>query len=147
MSQPLSSVKDYRAYASRLAQLGPWVDQAIANMREGIKRGIVHPKPVMTSALPQFKQLVAASTEASIYYTPVKNFPAAFSDADKRALTKLYGDAVGGKRRIVGKLGRVEPLRADAGLQDAWDFNPEISPDGRMLLFTSLRPGGHGLGG
>jgi uncharacterized protein (DUF885 family) len=96
-AQPLSTVKDYRAYASRLAQLGPWVDQAIANMREGIKRGIVHPKSVMTSALPQFKQLVATSTESSIYYTPVKNFPAAFSDADKRSLTKLYGDAIGGK--------------------------------------------------
>ena len=96
-AQPLSSVKDYRAYASRLAQLGPWVDQAIANMREGIKRGIVHPKSVMTSALPQFRQLVAASTEESIYYTPVKNFPAGFSDADKRSLTKLYADTVGGK--------------------------------------------------
>ena len=96
-AQPLATTKDYRAYASRLAQLGPWVDQAIANMREGIKRGIVHPKSVMTSALPQFKQLVAASPEASIYYTPVKNFPANFSDADKRALTKLYGDVVKGK--------------------------------------------------
>ena len=96
-AQPLSSVKDYRAYASRLAQLGPWIDQAIANMREGIKRGIVHPKSVMSSALPQFKQLVAGSTEESIYYTPVKNFPAGFSDADKRSLTKLYGDTIGGK--------------------------------------------------
>ena len=96
-AQPLASVKDYRAYASRLDQLGPWVDQAIANMREGIKRGIVHPKPVMTSALPQFRQLVAGSPEASIYYSPVKNFPAGFSSADKRSLTKLYGDIIGGK--------------------------------------------------
>lgn len=96
-AQPLSSVKDYRAYASRLAQLGPWVDQAIANMREGIKRGIVHPKPVMASALPQFRQLVAASPEDSIYYTPVKNFPAGFSSDDKRQLTKLYADTIGGK--------------------------------------------------
>lgn len=94
-AQPLATTQDYRAYASRLAQLGPWVDQAIANMREGIKRGIVHPRPVMLSALPQFKQLVAQTPEASIYYTPVKNFPASFSDADKRALTKLYGDAIG----------------------------------------------------
>ncbi|WP_312551734.1 DUF885 domain-containing protein [Massilia sp.] len=96
-AQPLASVKDYRAYASRLEQLGPWVDQTIANMREGIKRGIVHPKPVMTSALPQFRQLVAGSPEASIYYAPMKNFPAGFSDADKRSLTKLYGDIIGGK--------------------------------------------------
>jgi Tol biopolymer transport system component len=27
-----------------------------------------------------------------------------------------------------------------------WEFNPEISSDGRMLVFTSLRPGGHGYG-
>lgn len=96
-AQPLTSVKDYRAYASRLDQLGPWIDQAIANMREGIKRGIVHPKSVMSSALPQFRQLVASSPDASIYYSPVKNFPAGFSDADKRSLTKLYGDIIGAK--------------------------------------------------
>jgi hypothetical protein len=35
---------------------------------------------------------------------------------------------------------------AGGGLQDAWDFNPEISVDGRTLVFTSLRPGGYGLG-
>ena len=35
---------------------------------------------------------------------------------------------------------------AGGGLQDAWEFNPEISADGRTLIFTSLRPGGHGLG-
>jgi hypothetical protein len=35
---------------------------------------------------------------------------------------------------------------ADPNLQASWNFNPEISPDGRMLLFTSLRPGGNGLG-
>ena len=27
-----------------------------------------------------------------------------------------------------------------------WEFNPEISTDGRTLVFTSLRPGGHGYG-
>jgi Tol biopolymer transport system component len=27
-----------------------------------------------------------------------------------------------------------------------WEFNPEVSADGRTLVFTSLRPGGHGLG-
>ncbi len=27
-----------------------------------------------------------------------------------------------------------------------WEFNPDVSPDGRTLVFTSLRPGGHGFG-
>lgn len=35
---------------------------------------------------------------------------------------------------------------AGGGLQDAWEFNPEISVDGRTLVFTSLRPGGYGQG-
>lgn len=38
------------------------------------------------------------------------------------------------------------PSPSDPGVQAAWDFNPEISPDGQTLFFTSLRPGGHGLG-
>jgi uncharacterized protein (DUF885 family) len=84
------TVKDYQAYLSRLNQLGPWIDQAIANMREGMKRGVVQPKAIMVSALPQFKQLVAPRPEDSIFYTPVTRFPAAFSDADKKKLTAAY---------------------------------------------------------
>ena len=38
------------------------------------------------------------------------------------------------------------PHTGDPNLQSAWDFNPEISTDGTTLVFTSLRPGGHGLG-
>jgi uncharacterized protein (DUF885 family) len=66
-------------------------------MREGMKRGVVQPKAIMEAALPQFKQLVAAKAEDSIYYTPVKNFPAAFSDADKKKLTASYRSTVAGK--------------------------------------------------
>ena len=89
-AQPLATVKGYQAYLSRLAQLGPWIDQAIANMREGMQRGVVQPRAVMQSALPQFKQLVAARAEDSIYYTPAKNFPATFSAADRTRLAAAY---------------------------------------------------------
>jgi len=96
-AQPLATVKDYQAYLSRLEQLGPWIDQAIANMREGVKRGVTLQKAVMTSALPQFQHLVAASAQASIYYTPVKNFPAGFSNADKDRLTQAYRSTIDAK--------------------------------------------------
>lgn len=35
---------------------------------------------------------------------------------------------------------------AGGGLQDAWEFNPEITANGKTLVFTSLRPGGYGFG-
>ena len=38
------------------------------------------------------------------------------------------------------------PSASDPHLQAAWEFNPEISVDGKTLVFTSLRPGGFGLG-
>jgi uncharacterized protein (DUF885 family) len=96
-AQSLSTVKDYQAYLNRLDQLGPWIDQAIANMREGIRRGIVLPKALVVSSLPQFKQLVAARAEDSIYYGPVKNLPAAFPDADKKKLAAAYRATIDGK--------------------------------------------------
>jgi uncharacterized protein (DUF885 family) len=93
-AQPLGTVRDYKAYLNRLQQLGPWIDQAIANMREGIKAGVVQPQAIMTSALPQFQKLVSNKADENIFYTPVKHFPKNFSDADKRALTEVYRSTI-----------------------------------------------------
>lgn len=38
------------------------------------------------------------------------------------------------------------PAATDPGPQAAWEFNPEVSADGTLLVFTSLRPGGRGMG-
>jgi uncharacterized protein (DUF885 family) len=96
-AQALVTVRDYKAYLNRITQLAPWIDQAIANMREGIKRGVVQPKAIMASALPQFQKLVAAKPEQSIFYTPIKQMPASFGAADKRMLTDAYRQAIDAK--------------------------------------------------
>ncbi|MYN29549.1 DUF885 domain-containing protein [Duganella levis] len=93
-SQPLETVKQYQAYLSRLNQLPGWIDQAIANMKEGMRSGVVQPKAITVAMLPQFQNLRAATPEASIYYSPVTRFPASFSDADKKQLTAAYLKAV-----------------------------------------------------
>lgn len=93
-SQPLATVKQQYDYLSRLNQLPAWIDQAIANMREGVRQGIVQPKPVIEAMLPQFKQMQSASAETNIFYSPVKNFPTSFSDDDKKKLSAAYRDTV-----------------------------------------------------
>jgi uncharacterized protein (DUF885 family) len=93
-SQPLETVKQYQAYLSRLNQLPGWIDQAIANMKEGMRSGVVQPKAITVAMLPQFQNLRAATPETSIYYSPVTRFPASFSDAEKRQLTAGYLKAV-----------------------------------------------------
>jgi uncharacterized protein (DUF885 family) len=96
-SQPIGTVKEYDAYLSRVSQMPAWIDQAIANMREGIKKGVTQPKAIMISALPQFQQLISATPEASIYYTPITKLPAGFSDADKQRLTAAYRKTINDK--------------------------------------------------
>ena len=93
-SQPLTTVKQYDAYLSRISQLPGWIDQAIANMKVGMQKGIVLPKALTESALPQFRKLVSATPQDSVYYTPIKNLPASFSAADKARLTTMYTAAI-----------------------------------------------------
>jgi len=96
-SQPIGTVKEYDAYLSRVRQLPAWIDQAIANMRVGIKQGVTQPKAIMISGLPAFQKLVSATPEANIFYTPITKLPATFSDADKQRLTAAYRKTVGDK--------------------------------------------------
>ena len=49
-------------------------------------------------------------------------------------------------RQLLGPGVNTVPADSDPHLQAAWEFNPEVSADGRTLFFTSLRPGGFGLG-
>jgi len=96
-AQRLTTVKEYKAYLNRLKQLPDWIDQAIANMRAGMKKGIVLPKAAVASALPQFKKLVSPTTEANIFYTPIKKLPATFSAQEKRELSAAYRKTIEGK--------------------------------------------------
>jgi uncharacterized protein (DUF885 family) len=104
-AQRLTTVKEYKAYLNRLNQLPAWIDQAIANMREGMRTGIVLQKAPMVSALPQFQKLVSATPEENIFYTPVKKMPANFSATDKAALTKAYRTTV--KQKLSPALARL----------------------------------------
>jgi uncharacterized protein (DUF885 family) len=92
-AQPLGTIAQQRAYLNRLKQLPAWIDQAIANMREGMRRGVVLQRAAVQAALPQYRKLIGETPETSIYYTPATKFPATFSAADRKALTAAYRDA------------------------------------------------------
>lgn len=88
--QPLKTVANYRNYLKRLEVLPAWVDFAMTNMREGIKRGFVSPKPLIVSGLPAFKALTESNIEKNPFYTAITVMPASFSAQDRSALTKAY---------------------------------------------------------
>jgi uncharacterized protein (DUF885 family) len=105
-SQPLTTPRQYRAYLRRLQQLPAWIDQAIANMRQGMNAGVVQPRAVTVAMLPQFKSLVSARVEDSIFYTPVSRMPDDFSAQDKRQLTADYRKVI--ERQLLPALRRLD---------------------------------------
>jgi uncharacterized protein (DUF885 family) len=89
-AQPFATVQDYENWLHRLDGLEVWIDQAIENMRIGIARGVVQPRPVMEKVLPQVESFIAARPEDSQYYAPVRKFPDAIPVAERERLTQAY---------------------------------------------------------
>jgi uncharacterized protein (DUF885 family) len=92
--QPLQTVPQYEAYLARIGQLPAWTAQAIANLREGQRRGIVLPRPVAEIVLNQLRSFTSTNTADSPFHAPIRNLPASFSPADRRRLTAAYRRAI-----------------------------------------------------
>jgi uncharacterized protein (DUF885 family) len=89
-AQPFRTVKNYDDWLSRAAK-GPAIfDQAIVNMREGVKQGIVQPRVLMEKVIPQLDANIVDDATKSIFWGPVTKFPADFSAADKERLTAAF---------------------------------------------------------
>jgi len=89
-AQPFKTVADYEAWIRRARQVPVVFDQAIANMREGMARGIVRPRILMEKVLPQLDQHIVKKASDSTLWGPIAALPAAFSAADKQRLTAEY---------------------------------------------------------
>ena len=89
-AQPFQTVADYEHWLKRLEGLAVWMDQAIVNMREGAKSGVVQPRPVMEKVLGQLDAMVVPRAQDSQYFAPVKQFPVTFSAADRDRLAAEY---------------------------------------------------------
>lgn len=93
-TQPFQTVQDYENWLKRAAGYAPAVDDSIANMRTGIKQGIVMPKALIQRVLPQLENVGSDNLDTSTYMGPTRKFPASFSAADKARLTEAYGKMV-----------------------------------------------------
>lgn len=88
--QPLKTVKQYEHYLKRLEKLPLWINQAIANMREGVKLGVVQSKPLIISGLPSIKALTEKDITKNPFYLAITQMPENFSPADRAHLSTAY---------------------------------------------------------
>ena len=89
-AQPFKTVKDYDNWLARGNKLPTLFDTDIANMRQGMKMGVVQPRALMTKVIPQLDALIKDKPEDTLFWGPIKSLPADFSAADKQRLTAAY---------------------------------------------------------
>ena len=92
-AQPLKTPADYDNYLKRLRRLPEYNDQAIVNMREGMRRGLTVPRPLIVSALPALKNLVAPTLEKTPFGAALKVMPDSFTPAERKRITRAYRTA------------------------------------------------------
>ena len=93
-NQPFKTVKDYDNWLSRLNRYLEWCDTAIVNMRRGMASGYVIPKVLAKKVVPQLGSFDHGPAKDHLFYTPVKAFPADFSNEDKTRLSRAYQEIV-----------------------------------------------------
>ena len=81
------TVKDYDDWLGRLHNFPAYMDQNIALMHEGVKQHVVIAKVIGEKVLTQFNGMDWQDPTKHGFYTPFKQFPSSFSEADRQRLT------------------------------------------------------------
>ncbi len=89
-AQPFKTVRDYDNWLKRLTAFSDWCATARDNMKEGVRRGYVLPRALIEKVIPQVTDLTKLPLEENLFYSPIRQIPTSFSDADRQRLTTNY---------------------------------------------------------
>ncbi len=89
-AQPFKNAEDYDNWLKRASHFPTLVDQAIANMREGMAQGVVQPRVLMEKALPQITAHVVDNVEDSLFWKPIQGMPDSIEGEERERLTTRY---------------------------------------------------------
>lgn len=90
---PLKSAKDYENWLLRIDDYVSWTRQAIANMREGMRRGYTSPRVLMERTLPLL-QGFGEDTSSSVFYLALRTMPEGIQEPERSRLTSSLNRAV-----------------------------------------------------
>ena len=144
---PFKTVKNYDDFLGRIDGFVVYVDQAIDNMKEGIRQGVTQPKILMAKFVPQLESQFVDSVEESGFYSPILNMPDDFSEADKERLSDAYKEAIANKilpafERLNNFMGDeyLSAARESVGLFDLPDGEAWYAHNVRAITTTDYTP-------
>jgi uncharacterized protein (DUF885 family) len=93
---PLTRAAEYDDWLRRIDVYVAWTQQAIVNMRDGIRRGYTSPRAQVLRMLPMLERL-ATDESANVYYTPLRAMPESIREPERSRLTNELSAAVSEK--------------------------------------------------
>jgi len=94
--QPFDSPEDYRKFMRRMDDFAVWVDQAIANMRIGMERGIVQPRVVTEKIIAQLEALHGDDPAGTLFWGPIDALPDGLDADEATRLVAEYRERLEG---------------------------------------------------
>jgi uncharacterized protein (DUF885 family) len=146
-THPFKTVKDYEDFLKRMDGFVAWTDQAIVNMREGVKKGYTQPRILMERVLPQLESQMKDDPTQTTYWGAVKALPEGFSPEDKARLEAAYREAITTKivpayRKLHAfvKDEYIPKCRTTASFADLPDGDDWYAYNVRQITTTDLSP-------
>jgi len=83
---PFATAADFERYIRRLRALPVYLDQNIANMRQGLADGFTQPKEILAGILPSFDAQVTANPEEHPLHAPFADMPKGIPESTRKTL-------------------------------------------------------------
>jgi uncharacterized protein (DUF885 family) len=90
----LGNVKDYESYIARLRAFPAYMDQQIANMREGLGAGFTQPQVILEGYEGTISAHVVDDVQKSVFMKPFARFPVGVPEAERGRLAEAGRAAV-----------------------------------------------------
>lgn len=91
---PFRNVKDYEDYIARLHQIPRVLDQAMDQMRNGLRDHLMPPKFLLEKVSSQAQKIADDSLDESPFCSPLQKFPESVSEPDRKQLREKIEAAV-----------------------------------------------------
>ncbi|MFT3791981.1 MAG: DUF885 family protein [Rudaea sp.] len=136
--KPISNVDGYRLYLGKLHDIPRYFDEQIANMRAGLKRGFSVPRVTLTGRDRSIADGVDAKGDANLFYTPLRNMPAAIP-ADEQERLRAQARAAIRDEVIPAYAKLLDFYRSTYMKRARTTLAAEAMPDGKAFYRARIR--------
>lgn len=127
--KPLANYNQVKAYLNKLNAIPEFVNQHLADLREGLEKGVSQPLVIFKGYESTYNDNIVDNFEDSFYYSPFKNLPSDLSEPQKDSVLLAAKTVI--ESKVTPQFKRIKAF-----------FETEYYPKTRTSLGVSETPNG-----